>query len=482
MINLRPVFLITGILLSVLSVTMLLPALVDFIAGNPDDIVFVISAAITAFFGLTLAISTRAGGVRLDVRQMFVMTTVLWVAIAIFGALPFSLSTLHLSVTDAIFESMSGFTTTGSTVVVGLDNLPPGLLLWRGITQWIGGLGIIVLSISVLPVIRVGGMQLFRAEGFETEGKVMPRAAEISTGVTVIYIGFTFVCLAAFYLAGMDGLEAAVHAMTTLATGGYSTSDQSIGHFDSVAIEVITITGMVAGGIPFVIYLKALRGQPGILISDDQIRTYIALLLLSTAAAAGWLWRVNGELPLTALRHASFAVVSTMTGTGFVSTDYMNWGAFPIGLIFFLTFVGGCAGSTACGIKVFRFQILYQATRSQIQRLWKPHTVIISHFNGRPIPEEIVASVLSFFFIFGTAFVLLTLGLNLVGLDFVTAISSSATALANVGPGLGPIVGPAGTFQSLPDAAKWLLIIGMLVGRLEVFTVAVLFSGGFWRR
>jgi len=477
----RPVFLIAGVMLSALAVAMLIPAIVDGIAGKLEWQTFLISAAVTMFVGVALVLSCRVERMILSLRQAFVMISLIWIMITLFASIPFVFSEFNLSFTDAYFEAMSGITTTGSTVIVGLDQATPGFLLWRGILQWIGGLGIIVMSISVLPWLRVGGMQLFRIEAFETEGKMFPRAAQISSGVTVIFIAITFTFALALWLAGMSGLEAVVHAMTTIATGGYSTSDASIGHFDSPLIEAIITVGMVIGGIPFVLYLKLIHGDTSRLIKDEQVRWYLSILLLATAAIFLWLLLVNNMNPLQALRYAPFTVVSIMTGTGYTSVDYNAWGAFPVGLFFFLTFVGGCAGSTACGMKVFRFQVLYSISRREIHKLLQPHGVFISYYNKRPISDEVSMSVLSYFFIFGVCFAVLSVGLSLTGLDFVTALSSAATAMANVGPGLGTIVGPSDTFQSLPGMAKWLLAAGMLIGRLEVFAVIVILTPSFWR-
>lgn len=477
----RPVFLIVGVMLSALAVAMTIPAIVDGIAGKLDWQTFLIPAVVTMFVGMALVLSCRTANMILSLRQAFAMTSLIWIVITLFASIPFIFSEFNLSFTDAYFEAMSGITTTGSTVIVGLDHATPGLLLWRGILQWIGGLGIIVISISVLPWLRVGGMQLFRIEAFETEGKLFSRATQISSGVTVIFITITGAFALALWLAGMSGIEAVVHAMTTIATGGYSTSDASIGHFDSPLIEAIITVGMVIGGIPFILYLKFVHGDTNRLIKDEQVRWYLSILLLATVAIFLWLLLVNNMNPLQALRHAPFTVVSIMTGTGYTSVDYNSWGAFPAGFIFFLTFVGGCAGSTACGMKVFRFQVLYATARRQIHKLLQPHGVFIPYYNKRPISEEVSMSVLSYFFIFGVCFALLSIALSFTGLDFVTALSSAATAMANVGPGLGPIVGPSATFQSLPDIAKWLLAAGMLIGRLEVFAVVIILTPSFWK-
>ncbi len=481
MIDLRPVLLVVGVFLTLLSLFMGVPALVDLIAGNPDWQVFTVSAGVTMFVGVALALSCRSGRFRLSVRQAFVMTTVSWSALTLFAALPFMFSELEMSFTDAFFEAMSGITTTGSTVIVGLDLAPPGILLWRGILQWLGGLGIIVMAVAVLPMMGVGGMQMFRVEGFEAGEKILPRATRIAALLSLVYVALTFVWALALYGAGMNGLEASVHAMTTIATGGYSTSDGSIGHFDSAVIDVIIMAGMIVGSLPFVLLLRALQGDLSVLIHDSQVHWFLAIMVAAVFAATLFLVQDADYDPLTAVRYGAFNVISVLTGTGYATADFWLWGSFAAPIFFYIMFIGGCTGSTSCGIKIFRFQVLWAAANTQFLHLIRPHGVFIPYYQGRPIPEDVITSVLSFFFVFGVLFALLAVGLGMFGLDFVTAISAAATAICNVGPGLGPIIGPAGTFESLPDGAKWLLSAGMLLGRLELFTVLLLLSPAFWR-
>jgi len=477
----RPVFLIIGALLTALAVSMLIPAAVDAFSGHSDWQVFVVSSGVTLFVGVAMTLTCRAGGVHLSIRQAFVMTTLSWVILTFFAALPFAFSGLGLSFTDAFFESMSGITTTGSTVITGLDQAPPGILLWRALLQWLGGIGIIVMAIAILPMLRVGGMQLFRMESSDTVEKALPRAAQVASAIGIIYLALSLIWAGAYWLAGMSGFDAFAHAMTTIATGGFSTSDGSIGQFNSATIDAIATAGMVVGSLPFLLYLKTAQGDVRTLFRDSQVQWFISIVSGLVLVMAGWLWLEGGLDPAPALRYASFNIVSIITGTGYATADYGGWGSFALPLFFFIMFIGGCAGSTTCGIKVFRFQVLYAAAKTQVQHLLQPHGVFIPYYNRRPIPDEVIVSVLSFFFVFGLSFSFLALGLGMLGLDFLTAVSSAATAISNVGPALGPVTGPAGTFQPLPDAAKWLLSAGMLLGRLELFTVLVLFYPGFWR-
>lgn len=482
MIDFRPIFFVIGILLTTLAVVMGLPALADFVTGNVDDaFVFAVSAGITLFAGGGLILTNRIGRFEIHIQQAFILTTLSWLVIAVFAALPLAFAELNLSFTDAFFEAMSGITTTGATVIVGLDDAPPGILLWRALLQWLGGIGIIVVAIAVLPMLAVGGMQLFRVEFYDPTEKALPRAAQIAAGIGVIYLALTAISATALWLAGMTGFESVIHAMTTISTGGFSTSDASVGYFDSAAIEVIITIFMILGGMPFVLFLESLRGNPGRLFRNTQVHWYLGILASGVLALTLWQWLDGGESLPRALRSAVFNVVSMQTGTGFATTSFDQWGGFAMAVFLFLMVVGGCAGSTSCGIKVFRFQVIYATAKAQMARLIQPHGVFVAYYNRRPITEQVASSVMGFFFLFALSFAVLALGLGLAGLDFLTSMSGAAAAIANVGPGLGPVIGPEGNFSSLPDAAKWLLSFGMLIGRLELYTVLVLFAPSFWR-
>ena len=481
MIEIRPVLFVVGILLMTLAAFMFAPALIDAAAGSPEWRVFLAAAFFTLFIGVTMVLMTRAGPIRLNVRQTFLLTTLAWLVMAAFAALPFAFSELDLDYTDAFFESMSGLTTTGSTVIVGLDDAPPGILLWRALLQWQGGIGIIVMAIAVLPMLGVGGMQLFRTESSDQSEKVLPRAAQIGAVIGVIYLVLTMAAAAAYWAAGMTPFEAVCHAMTTIATAGYSTSDASIAHFQSPAIEWIATLFMVIGGIPFILYFQLVRGHGGALWLDSQVRAFLGFVAVAVAALAAWLWLANGAPFETAVRHAAFNTVSVITGTGYSSTDYGAWGGFAVTVLLCGMVVGGCTGSTTGGIKLFRFQVLYASAAVQVRRLLQPHGVFVAHYNRKPIPDRVAGAVMSFFFLFALSYIVVVLALAALGLDFMTSVSGAATALANVGPGLGEVIGPGGTFAPLPDLAKWLLSGAMLLGRLEFFTVLVLFTRRFWR-
>jgi trk system potassium uptake protein TrkH len=480
-LDFRPILFILGILLTTLSIAMVLPALVDVAAGNLDWQVFLASAGLTLFIGVSLILTTRGGEMRIGIREAFVLTTTSWLGLTVFAALPFVFAGLNLSFADAFFEAMSGITTTGSTVIIGLDSAPPGILLWRALLQWLGGIGIIVTAVAVLPMLQVGGMQIFRMESSDTSDKVLPRAAQTSTAIGSIYLILTLVCAVGYWTAGMPGFDAVAHAMTTIATGGFSTSDNSIGVFDNAAIDTIAIVFMIVGSLPFVLYVQAARGRPGGLWRDSQVRWFLAIVVVLMVIVSLVLHLSQDFAFGDAVRKAAFNGVSIITGTGYATAAFDNWGTFALILFFVIMFIGGCAGSTTCGIKIFRFQVLYAIATMQMKRLLQPHGVFIPHYNRNPVTEEVALSVLGFVFFYILVFVLLSLGLSLLGLDFLTSISGAATAISNVGPGLGPTIGPMGTFADLPDAAKWMLSAGMLLGRLELFTVLIILTPAFWR-
>ncbi|MEM6460567.1 MAG: TrkH family potassium uptake protein [Pseudomonadota bacterium] len=480
-LDFRPVLLVTGILIATLGLAMLVPAVVDLAANNIDWQVFVASSMLTTLIGLLLFAATRGTPKGLSTRQALLMTSFSWIALVAFGALPFFWSGIVPSYTDAFFESMSGLTTTGATVIEDLDNAPPGILFWRGLLQWLGGLGIIVMAIAVLPMLQIGGMQLFKAEAFDTAEKILPRATQISSSITLVFIGFTVTCAILFMVAGMPANDAIIHAMTTVATGGFSTKDESIGFFDSAAIDWITVVFMILGSIPFILYVQMLQGRFLPVFKDSQVRVFLGLLATFTIIA--WLMAYFGEfhVGLEGLRYAAFNVVSITTGTGYATTDYGIWGPHAISFFFVIMFIGGCAGSTSCGIKIFRFQVLFGAIRQHINQVMYPHGIFRPKFNGRPIDQRVIASVMSFMFLYVICFGAIAIALILTGLDTTTALSGAGSAISNVGPGLGTVIGPAGNYASLNDMAKWTLAAGMLLGRLELFTVLVLLLPRFWR-
>ncbi len=481
MIDLRPISLALGALISLLGIGMLVPAIADALMGNVDWQTFVIAAGLTITVGVNLVLANRGTANLLNLRQAFLLTTLAWIVLPAFAALPLAFSELNLSFTDAFFEAMSGLTTTGSTVILGLDTAPPGILLWRAILQWFGGIGIVVMAIAVLPMLQVGGMQLFQMESSDTSEKILPRARQISMAIGGLYLSFTALCAFLLVLAGLSPFDAIAHAMTTIATGGFSTSDNSIGSFDSALVDMIIICFMIIGSLPFVLYLQSIRKKTWMIWKDEQARAFLKLVLLLIITVSIWLMSWKDYTLFEALRFGSFNIISIMTGTGYATMDYGEWGTFSITLFFAIMFIGGCAGSTSCGIKIFRFQVLFKSLKCWINSSLQPSGVFVPRYNGNKINDDVTSSVMNFLAFFLITFLGLAMAMSLTGVDWITAFSGAGTALANVGPGLGSTIGPAGTFGTLPDSAKWILTVGMLLGRLELFTVFVLFSRTFWR-
>ncbi|MEM8796487.1 MAG: TrkH family potassium uptake protein [Pseudomonadota bacterium] len=481
MIDARPIILVIGVLSMILGATMFLPVIADLAAGSDDWRAFAASGLVTILIGSGLYAAARGEQSKLNLREAFLMSVLTWVALAAFGALPFIWSAVLPNFTDAYFEALSALTTTGATVIVGLNDAPPGILLWRGILQWIGGLGIIVMAVSVLPMLQVGGMQLFKAEAFDTAEKILPSATQISGIMTSIYSILTLACTLSYMAAGMQPLDAAIHAMTTVATGGFSTKDESIGYFDSAAIDTVAIVFMILGSLPFLLYIKLLQGQRQVLFTDSQVRMFIGTLAFFIFVVAGLQLAGGHHQGIDALRHATFNVISIMTGTGYATQDYYAWGPFSTAIFFLLMFVGGCAGSTSCGVKMFRWQVLFQDLQQHVNQVAYPNGVFVKRFNGQILPDSVSIAVMSFFFLYMVCFAVLAVLLSLTGLDATTALSGAASAISNVGPGLGLTIGPSETYRELNDIAKWLLAFGMLLGRLELFTVLVLLSPAFWR-
>ncbi|MBI6630528.1 TrkH family potassium uptake protein [Pontibaca salina] len=481
MLDLRPVGYVIGLLVAMLGATMVLPLLVDLAQGQGHWRIFLQSGVITVLSGGLVALSC-SNGVKegLTIQQTFLLTTGVWLALPLFGALPLMMGATELRFVDAFFEAMSGLTTTGSTVITGLDELPRGILLWRGILQWLGGIGIVVVAMVFLPELRVGGMQIFRAEAFDTMGKILPRATQIAAQISVIYVFFTFACVLSYLAVGMSFFDASVHAFTTVSTGGFANYDASFATFTGPA-EYIASFFMILAVLPFVLYVQLLNGRYKPLLRDSQVRVFLSVVAVLVGIVAVALTRMFPHHWEQALREALFNITSIITGTGYASVDYMLWGPFLISLFFFIGLIGGCAGSTTCSIKIFRYQLLFSSIRVQLQRIRSPHGIFTPRYNGKQVGPDVLNSVMVFFVFFIVSLGLFAVALALTGLDFTTSLSGAATAMGNIGPGLGEIIGPAGNFSSLNDPAKWILSLAMLVGRLELMAVYVMLTAQFWR-
>ena len=481
MLDLRPVGYVIGLTTMALGLAMLLPLVVDVAQARGHWDVFAQSSILTILIGGLVAGACRNGvGEGLTIRQTFLLTTGVWVVLPLFGALPLMLGATSLNFTDAFFEAMSGFTTTGATVVTGLDTLPKGILLWRGIMQWMGGVGIIVVAMVFLPELRVGGMQIFRAEAFDTMGKILPRATAIASRISVIYLGMTMACIMAYVATGMSAFDATVHAMTTVSTGGMANYDASFGALNPSA-EYIAVFFMILSALPFVRFVQLMAGTAQPLLRDPQIHGFFKTICSIVGVLTLWQFLQREQLTEETFREVLFNIVSILTGTGYSSADYMLWGPFAVSIFFFTGLIGGCAGSTTCSVKIFRYQLLFASIRVQLARIHSPHGVFTPRYGGRNVDADVLNSVMSFFVFFTVTLGVISVLLGLTGLDFTTAVSGAATALGNIGPGLGDKIGPAGNFAMLGDTSKWILSAAMLIGRLEVLVVYALFTVSFWR-
>jgi len=478
MSNYKTVFFTLGILQIILGVSMLIPIIAQFIYSEIDSSFFGASI-ITIVFGTLFFLSNLDHDKKLNLQQAFLLTAMSWISIAVFGSLPFIFSTIELSVTDAFFESMSGITTTGSTIISNLEITPKGILLWRAILQWLGGIGIIVMAITLMPIMNVGGMQLFKISSNDSSEKVLPKSKEIALRLIYIYLCLTGLCAITYWILGMGKFDSLTHSMTTIATGGFSNYNQSIGYFNNVSIEMSSTIFIILGSLPFIAYIKFISGNRRIFLKDIQIKTFLKIIFISVLILYLYLLIINKND--FSLRSVFFNTISILTGTGYVSAEFDGWGSFPLTIFLALMFIGGCAGSTTCGIKIFRIQILYLFILNQLKKTIYPKGIFLIKYEKNSIDDKYISSIISFIYFYFVIFFLLAALLSLTGLDLITSISGAATSISNVGPGLGPIIGPNGNFSSLPDISKWILTMGMILGRLELFAILVLFLPSFWR-
>ena len=478
MSNYKTVFFTLGVLQIILGIFMLVPIIVQLIYDQFDSSFFGASI-VTIVFGTLFFLSNLDHEKKLNLQQAFLLTSLSWLSIALFGSFPFIFSKIEFSLTNAFFESMSGITTTGSTIIPNLEEMPKGILLWRAILQWLGGIGIIVMAITLMPIMNVGGMQLFKISNSDTNEKILPKSTQIALRLIFIYAGLTALCAISYKILGMNFFDSLTHSMTTIATGGFSNYNESIGFFNSVSIEISAMIFIILGSLPFIAYIKFLSGNKKIFFSDTQIKTFLKIIFLSIVILSIYLIFNNSSQ--INLRSIFFNVISILTGTGYVNAQFDSWGGFPLILFIVLMFIGGCAGSTTCGIKIFRIQILYSFILNQLKKIIYPKGIFILKYNKDAVDNKFIASIISFIYLYFVIFFIISALLSLTGLDFITAISGAATSISNVGPGLGSVIGPNGNFSSLPDISKWILTFGMILGRLELFAILVLFLPSFWR-
>ena len=476
---LKPIAFIVGLLVALCGGLMLIPASCDLFLNNAGALLFFRDGCATALAGSACALLARSGPFRLDPRQILVLANLAWMTLAALAALPFC-SVGHLSFSDAFFETMSGITTTGSTVMSDLQHADKGLLLWRSMLQWIGGIGFIVIAVAILPLLRVGGMRLFQSESSDWSDKCLPRSGSIAKATVLVYLCLSLLCTLGYYFGGMSIFDAINHAMTTLSTGGYSTDDASMGSFSNAWIYWNGTTFMLLGSLPFILFVRA-GSRPGLLFFDSQVLAFLGFMALLWIGMTLWLTFTQNQDFFFTLTRVAFNTTSVVTTTGYALGDYSRWGNMPAMVFFFLMLVGGCSGSTAGGIKIFRFQIAIQLLSRQLKQACHPRAFIVHRYNGEEVTADILRSLIAFCFFYSLLVALIAVLLSGMGVDMVTSLTAALTAVSNIGPGLGDVVGPAGNFASLPDMAKWLLSLGMLMGRLEIITVLVLFTPAFWK-
>ncbi|MDG1154310.1 MAG: TrkH family potassium uptake protein [Alphaproteobacteria bacterium] len=460
---------------------MLIPASVDIIYNNKDWEVFVLSSAIAIFLGGLMSIPTRDVGGNLNKRELLILIPLAWITMPSIATLPIYTSELGLSFTDAYFESLSGMTTTGATILSNLDNAPPGILLWRSILQWMGGIGIVIMASGLLPIAQVGGMQLLQLEFDSRMEKILPRTAQLSLVIVLLYSAITLVCACLYFIFGMSGFDAINHAMTTVATGGYSTHDASIGYFNNDKIVITSIIFMIISSFSFVMIITTVRGQIGELFRDVQAKWLITIL--STVTIYMVYKNINSFDNLyDNILHTTFTITSLITGTGYTTFNYNLWGTVTIPLLVLIMIMGGSAGSTTCGIKMFRLKIMFETINSYLKNLIQPNGVFLPYYGKKSISQDVSISVIGYLVVFLFTLLIFTIIFSALGYDIVTALSAASSALSCVGPGIGEIIGPNSNYGDVSTSFKWVFTFGMLIGRLEIFTVLVLLSPSFWNK
>ena len=481
MSNYKTVFFTLGILLIILGIAMIVPLAFQLIYKELDS-TFVVSGIITITFGVLFFLSNIDHLKSINTQQAFLLTALSWLSIAVFGSLPFFFSELNLSITDSFFESMSGITTTGATILSNIENSPKGILIWRAMLQWLGGIGVILMAITLMPIMNIGGMQLLKISSYDTSEKILPKSKQISLRLIMVYLFLTLFCAFFYKIFGMNFFDSITHSMTTIATGGFSNYDQSIGYFNNPYIEIISILFILLGSIPFILYIKFISDDKKIIFKDEQVKLFFKLSLFSILILFFYLIIFNKDISQIHIRSVIFNVVSILTGTGYVTKEFDQWGNFPLIFFLILMFIGGCAGSTTCGIKVFRVHILYYFIRNQLLKIIYPRAIINLKYNNNKVGDKLIASIISFIYLYILIFFVLASLLTLTGLDFITSISGAASSLSNVGPGLGNEIGPNSNYSGIPDQSKWLLSFGMILGRLEIFAILIIFLPSFWRK
>ncbi len=481
MFNFKPIALVSGTVICAVGFFLFIPLVTELIYKTETWQSYAVPILLYLIVGGSLVITNKNVDLNISLKEAFVITVISWLLLTFLCAVPFIYTKISLSFIDALFESMSGVTTTGSTVLTNLETYPKGILLWRSFLQWIGGIGIVIIALFILPLLRVGGMQLFHLEGDDPYDKFLPKISSVIKKISIIYISLTFTLILFYYVFGMSFFDAITHSFTTISTGGFSNYDQSFAFFND-KILFISVIFMIVGSLPFMVIARTTFKNLFIIIKDHQVRLFLIILIVATTTIyilAKDFIEVSGFI--SKLINVSFNTISIISGTGYVSENFENWGNYASVLFLILMFIGGCAGSTTGGIKVFRFQILFKYINLHLKRMLKPHSVVVSQFNEKKVPDSTYESVMIFFFLYILTFSLSALLLSFSGLDFITCISGAASAISNVGPGLGDVIGPDGYYGELNSYSKIVLISTMFLGRLEMLTILMLLIPSFWK-
>ena len=481
MLNLKPIALVLGTVICAVGFLLFIPMFTEIIYKTESWQAYAVPILLYLIVGGSLVIINKNIELKISIKEAFIITVLSWILLAILCAVPFVYTQSGLDIVDAFFESMSGITTTGATILQNLDELPKGILIWRSLLQWLGGIGIVVIALFILPFLRIGGMQLFHLEGDDPYEKFLPKISSVISKIFIIYVSLTFILFGLYFVNGMSIFDAITHSFTTISTGGFSTHNNSFAFFDNQSILIIAIIFMILGSLPFLVIAQTSFKNLFATFKDHQVRIFLIILLLSIFIIYFFAQKYLEGNSFSKIITISFNTISIISGTGYVSTNFENWGNYASVLFLILMFIGGCAGSTTGGLKVFRFQILFKYISLHLKRMLKPHAVIATHFNGKKVNESTFESVMSFFFIYIFTFAMSALLLSFSGMDFLTCFSAAASAISNVGPGLGSVIGPEGNYSSLTDYSKIILVFTMFLGRLEMLTILILFLPSFWK-
>ncbi len=481
MFNLKPIALVSGTVICSVGFLLFIPLFTEIVYKTESWQSYTVPILLYLIVGGSLVIINRNIKLQISIKEAFIVTVLSWILMSVLCAVPFIYTESNLSIVDSLFESMSGITTTGATIFSDIDSLPKGILIWRALLQWLGGVGVLVIALFILPFLRVGGMQIFHLEGDDPYEKFLPKMSVVISKIIIIYCSLTLLLSLLYFFNGMSLFDSIAHSFTTISTGGFSTHSNSFAYFDSQAILIIAIIFMIIGSFPFLVIAQTTLKNIFATLKDHQIQVFLFILIFSVVSIYFFAENnITGDI-FQKVISISFNSISIISGTGFVSENYEEWGNYASVLFLILMFIGGCAGSTTGGLKVFRLQILFKYINLHLKKILQPHSVVASHFNGKRIPDSTYESVMIFFFIYIFTFATSAFLLSFSDLDFLTCISAAASSISNVGPGLGDIIGPESNYSSINNYSKIVLMLTMFLGRLEMITILIILIPSFWK-